>query len=451
MGAPDSGFNGERLLASLAQLPTPRQYWVGFSGGADSTALLQAMHECREDLPAPFHALHFHHGLQPDADAWQAHCGEFCAARDIPYRSENLQIDRSGRSSVEQAARDSRYRVVAQILGQGEIYLTAHHAEDLAETLFLNLMRGSGIEGLAGIPMLRSLERGWVARPLLEVHRFELLAYLESRGIGWLTDPSNADTTFDRNYVRQKLFPLLEERWPGLVRRLSRTARIARVTAGAVAAFIEAQSGDLIRDPLRMPLAELLKLDTDLQTLILRQWLRRHEVPALPEQRLREFLTQLSAAGPESRAEVRWEGWLLKHYRFELWLHRDKPDLSCPAQPWEAGARLELGPDLGELLLVGDPVAVPDGWRVRARRAGDRIRTRPHGSRQELKHFFRVAGVPPWLRAAIPILEWDNEPAALGDWVLGNRLHEWLRENDQQIRWQPADGVLARLRADCQP
>jgi len=451
VGAPDSGFNGDRLLASLARLPTPRKYWIGFSGGADSTALLHAMHECRQILPVPFHALHFHHGLQPGADAWQVHCREFCAERDIPYRSENLKIDHCGGSSVEEAARDSRYRVVGEILGRQEIYLTAHHAEDLAETLFLNLMRGSGVEGLAGIPALRSLERGWVARPLLEVHRFELLAYLENRGIGWLTDPSNADIAFDRNYLRQQLFPLLEQRWPGLVRRLSRTARIARMTAGAVATFIEAQSGDLIRDPLRMPLTELLKLDADLQALILRQWLRRHEVPALPELRLREFLTQLSAAGPESRAEVKWEGWLLKHYRFELWLHRNKPDLSCPARPWEAGTRLQLGADLGELSLAGQPVVVPNGWRVRARRAGDRIRIRPHGASQKLKHFFQVAGIPPWLRAAIPILEWDGEPVALGDWVVDNRLREWLQENDQKILWQPADPVLARLRTDCQP
>ncbi len=174
------------------------------------------------------------------------------------------------------------------------MYLTAHHAEDQAETLFINLMRGSGVEGLAGIPALRTLDKGWVARPLLDQHRSDLDRYLETRSIEWLTDPSNEDTGFDRNYLRQALFPQLEKRWPGVVNRLSRTARNARITATAMAEFIENQSGDLIRDPSKMPLRKLLELEPEMQTLIVRQWLRRHEVPALPESRLKEFLDQLA-------------------------------------------------------------------------------------------------------------------------------------------------------------
>jgi tRNA(Ile)-lysidine synthase len=178
--AGEPSFNG-RLLASLGRLPVPRKYWVGFSGGADSTALLQALYESRAQLPAGLHAVHFHHGLHARAGDWQEHCRAFCEQRGIPFLSEQLEIDRAAGTSLEEASRNSRYRSVARIVGEDEMYLTAHHAEDLAETLFLNLMRGSGIEGLAGIPMLRNLERGWVARPLLEIHRSELVTYLEAR------------------------------------------------------------------------------------------------------------------------------------------------------------------------------------------------------------------------------------------------------------------------------
>ncbi|MCW8873605.1 MAG: tRNA lysidine(34) synthetase TilS [Xanthomonadales bacterium] len=443
-------FSSERLLTSLGRLPTPRKYWVGFSGGADSTALLHAMHECRGRLPAPIEVVHFNHGLQAEADAWQEHCQSFCSERDLPYRAEMLEIDRSARSSTEEAARNSRYRAVAAVLGREEMYLTAHHAEDLAETLFLNLMRGSGVEGLAGIPVLRNLEHGWVARPLLEMHRNDLEAYLLKRNIGWLTDPSNVDTRIDRNYLRQQLFPMLEQRWPGLVQRLSRTARNARITAGAMAMFIESQSGELIRDRLKMPLHKLLELDPEMQTLILRQWLRRHEVPVLPEQRLREFLKQLSQASAESRAEVQWEGWMIKHYQLDLWLHRSRPFMACPRTPWRHGMQVELGPESGLLVLRGEPTDIPGGWQVRARQPGDRIRPRPHGSSQKLKHFFQVASIPPWLRSGIPVLEWDGEPVALGDWIIGHRLQEWLLESDLEYRWEPADPVLARLQSDCQ-
>jgi len=448
---PENHFSSDQLLASLARLPKPAKYWVGFSGGADSTALLQALYECRESLSAPLHVIHFHHGLQAAADEWQEHCRSFCTDRDLPYRTEKLEIDDSGRTSPEEAARNSRYRAVGALLERGEMYLTAHHAEDLAETLFLNLMRGSGVEGLAGIPVLRNLEQGWVARPLLEMRRGDLEAYLKERNIPWLTDPSNADTSFDRNYLRQELFPLLEQRWPGLIRRLSRTARNARITAGAMAMFIESQCGDLIRDRLKMPLHKLLQLDPEMQSLILRQWLRRHEVPALPEQRLREFLKQLSAADADSRAEVQWDDWVIRHYRLDLWLHRNKALMSCPATVWKGGMQLDLGPDSGSLVLRGAPVTLPDGWRVRSRQPGDRIRPRAEGGSQKLKHFFQAASVPPWLRPGIPVLEWDGEPVALGDWIIGHRLQEWLLEHGLEYCWEPADPVLARVHSDCRP
>ena len=224
----DRSFTGGNLLESLKRLPTPSKYWLGFSGGADSTALLLALHENAEQLPVPVHVVHFDHGLQEEAGAWAAHCEEFCRERNIPFRLETLSVPRTSRNSLEEEARNKRYQAVARILGEREMYLTAHHAEDQAETLFLNLMRGSGIEGLAGIPVLRNLGEGWVARPLLDIHRKELVGFLRERGIQWLEDPSNTDTAFDRNYLRSELFPQLEQRWPGLAKRLSRTARNAR-------------------------------------------------------------------------------------------------------------------------------------------------------------------------------------------------------------------------------
>jgi tRNA(Ile)-lysidine synthase len=445
-----AAFSSEILLNSLLRLPEPAHYWVGFSGGADSTALLHAMFECRERLSTPFGAVHFHHGLHEDASAWQAHCAAFCDERNIPYRAEKLDIVIGGRSSLEEEARNCRYRAVADLLGRSEMYLTAHHAEDQAETLFLNLMRGSGIEGLAGIPELRNLEQGWVARPLLDIHREQLIEYLESRGIAWLTDPSNADTSFDRNYLRCELFPVIEKRWPGVARRLARTARNARAMAGAMAMFIENQSGDLIRDPLRMPAHKLLELGPEMQALILRQWLRRNEVPMLPESRLQEFLTQLSDARQGSQAEVQWEDWMIKHYRHDLWLHRREPFIALSDRPWSSGMSLDLGPSSGTLELIGEPARIPPGWVVGPRRGGARIRTVEQGPSRKLKHFFQSATIPPWLRPGIPVIYWDDEPVALGDWVIGHRLNWWLMENGLDLAWRPADPVLERLHADCQ-
>ncbi|MGD8346759.1 MAG: tRNA lysidine(34) synthetase TilS, partial [Lysobacterales bacterium] len=134
-------FSGESLLDRLGRLPPPRGYWVGFSGGADSTALLQALFELQDRLEAPLRAVHFDHGLQQGSKDWQARCRAFCEERDIPFHGECLDVRRGNRRSIEEEARNCRYRAVAELLGEEEMYLTAHHAEDQAETLFLNLMR----------------------------------------------------------------------------------------------------------------------------------------------------------------------------------------------------------------------------------------------------------------------------------------------------------------------
>lgn len=450
MKAKPPSFDGRCLLASLTRLPSPKKYWIGFSGGADSTALLHAICECREPLGVPVQAIHFHHGLQDEADAWQDHCRLVCSRLNIPFLSEKLEIDLTGRCSLEEEARNCRYRAIAKMLGEQEMYLTAHHAEDQAETLFINLMRGSGIEGLAGIPALRTLDKGWVARPLLDQHRKDLEGYLEAHGIDWLTDPSNENTAFDRNYLRQALFPMLEKRWPGAVKRLTRTARNARITATAMAEFIESQSGELIHDRFKMPLQKLLELEPEMQTLIVRQWLRRHEVPALPESRLKEFLDQLAGSNLTSQAEVQWGDWMIKRYQSDLWLHRREPFMDCPLVKWESGNLLNLGSDSGYIGLEGKHVSIPDSWCIRARKGGDRIRKLPDGPSISLKNLFQATFVPPWLRSSIPVLEWDREPVALGDWVISHRLKNWLFENDLEYNWRPADPVLARVRSDCQ-
>ena len=450
MSRPERNFAGSLLLESLGRLPIPSRYWVGFSGGADSTALLLALHESADQLAAPMHAVHFDHGLQEQAGDWAAHCEEFCRERGIPFRLETLSVPRTSRSSLEEEARNRRYRAVSRILGEQDMYLTAHHAEDQAETLFLNLMRGSGIEGLAGIPVLRNLGQGWVARPLLDIHRKELVGFLRERGVAWLEDPSNTDMAFDRNFLRGELFPQLEQRWPGLAKRLSRTARNARASANAMAAVIEQHAGDLLQDCLRMPARKLLALDAEMQSLVLRQWLRRQEIPVLPESRLGEFLQQLSESQADSQPEVQWGDWMMKRYRSDLWLHRREPFAACERKTWRGGMQVELGPDSGSYHLQGGKTEIPSGWRVGAREAGDRIRTFETGPSRKLKHFFQTASIPPWLRLGIPVLYWDDEPVALGDWAIGHRLQWWLMENGLELEWKPADHVLTRVRRDCQ-
>lgn len=440
-------FDSKQLQTVIGHLPQTSKFWVGFSGGADSTALLLALHRCRNDLNASIHAMHFHHGLNPGADAWLDHCRDFCAARDIPFSSRILKVQTTDGTSTEENARNARYQAVADFLGQDHIYLTAHHADDQAETLFLNLMRGGGVEGLAGIPKLRTLGAGWVARPLLGFRRPDLEDYLRKHKVKWLEDPSNRDESYDRNYLRNNLFPLIASRWPGLVRNLNRSARHAREASEALAAFINSSSSDLLGSQHRMPLERLLQLELPMQALVLRQWLRLRNIPALTQVRTLEFLSQLADAGPDSQAEVKWDHWQLKLHRQTIWLEDTARAVICSRRDWSKGLKLELNTGLGHLQLHGTPVELPPGWKVGARTEGSKIRLRQNGGRTTLKELYRQSGTPPWLRPAIPVLYWDDEAVAIGDWMIAEKMKNWLNSNSLDYRWHPADPLLIELRS----
>lgn len=448
MANSDERFNSVRLLQSMARLPQTRMYWVGFSGGADSSALLHALHKSRDELQAPIHAVHFHHGLNPGADDWQHHCQKFCQERDIGFTSDKLEIKRTNRASIEEESRNRRYLAIGEMLRNGDIYLTAHHADDQAETVFLNLMRGSGVEGLAGIPQLRKLGKGWVARPLLYTRRSELENYLIRHGIDWLEDPSNKDPSFDRNFLRNFLFPQLETRWPGVVRRLTRSARTARISATALAELIDIHCAQLLHNRHRMPLRPFLQLEPPMRALVLRQWLRRQEIPALPEVRLNEFIKQI-AGSTSSLAEVRWANWQLKLYGNLIWLQGQIIPALEFSTDWTVGSNMELDESLGCLQLVGPKITIPGGWQVASRRKGERIRLHDQGVRRKLKDLLRESAIPPWLRSSIPVLYWDEEAVAIGDWIIAHRLQHWLDTHNVEYHWEPGSPLLSELRSAC--
>ena len=141
---------------------------------------------------------------------------------------------------------------------------------------------------------------------------------------------------------------------------------------------------------------------------------------------------------------------MIKRYRQELWLHRRSPYHPCAQSAWTRGMEISLGPDSGVYRLRGAETEIPEGWTVAPRVPGGRIRPVEGGPSRKLKQFFQAASIPPWLRLGIPVLYWDDEPVALGDWALGHRLQWWLTENDLELEWKPADSVLTRVRKECQ-
>jgi tRNA(Ile)-lysidine synthase len=179
--------------------PCANTCWVAFSGGMDSTVLLTALVEGRVDLPFPLKAVHVDHGLQPASSDWSAHCADVCHSLGIPLSC--LRVDARPRrgESPEAAARAARYAAMEKLMGDGDLLLTAHHRDDQAETVLLQLLRAAGVAGLAAMPALKRFGAGWHGRPLLDLPRSALQRWAEAHSLKWIEDPSNALIDADRN------------------------------------------------------------------------------------------------------------------------------------------------------------------------------------------------------------------------------------------------------------
>lgn len=265
---------------------------VAYSGGMDSTVLLHALKRTAPDFNLHVSAMHVNHGLSPHAQTWAEHCARTCAEWDVPLQSLRLELGKPTGEGVEALARKARLEALEA--HPADWILMAHHADDQAETVLHNLLRGAGPRGAAGIPE----RRGRVLRPWLEVPRGVLLDYAGKHRLSWIEDESNLDRRYTRNYLRHEVMPVLTQRFPRAVEQLSAAAR----------RFGEAQ--DLLDQLALLDLQGAqpefpvsIKLLRDLSAAraqnVLRVLFSVQQVQLPDEARLREFVRQLRTAASD--------------------------------------------------------------------------------------------------------------------------------------------------------
>ncbi len=419
----------------LAQLPAhaPGPVCVALSGGLDSSVLLHALATLPDYRARGLRALHVHHGLHAEADAWLAHCAAFCAALDIALEVRHVRVEPHSGLGLEGAARVARRAAFADSLQAGEWLALAHHRDDQAETFLLRALRGSGPDGLAAMQSQRAFAAGQLWRPLLALPRSALLAYGQAWALHWIEDPANTDLHHDRNFLRHQLLPLLRQRWPHADAAFAASAALsgqasALLGLGEAAWLAEHAVGGPIA------LAALRSEPPARRARLLRRWVAQHQAPPLPAQGVAMIEAQVLPAADGAR--FAWHGVEIRRWRDHL--HLLPPPSPWPADwaaPWDGRMPLAL-PDGGRLALHG-----AEGFdaprMVRARRGGERLRLPGRAHSHPLKHLLQETAIPPWRRFTLPLL-WDGDTLlAAGDALLSADLSAWLQARGAHIAWQP--------------
>ena len=422
---------GRRTGGILAPLPPPLRVGVAFSGGRDSMALLEAVHRFsrskrNDGIVGSVFALHVNHGLSPHADEWEETCRAFCEKRGIPFSALRVKVDRKGKG-VEAAARDARYQALAsEAKREGlDIVLTAHHLDDRLETFLLQWIRGSGVDGLAGMPSIRAFgpEGVLLGRPWLDVPRPWIESYAASRGLSWVEDESNEDTAILRNLIRHEILPVLDRARPGFRRAAGRSVELVTEAVSVLHTVAEEDAAKCRdpRNPRAIRIEPLLALPPERQALCLREWIAGNGIEPPARATLAEALRQARETHSDTSLTIRLGSSEIRRSRGLLVLR----DFAKPVRDttrvvpcsWNGEEEVPLGlwggvlrfrralPDEdgfpGELLRTGPLV-------VRPRAGGEKIKLYRLRPSRNLKHLYQAAGIPSFERDGLPLL-WCGE------------------------------------------
>ncbi|MFO1258886.1 MAG: tRNA lysidine(34) synthetase TilS [Gammaproteobacteria bacterium] len=302
----------DRLKVWFEQLPAiPERIWVAYSGGRDSHVLLHALRSALERCDAPFPgsaliACHVNHRLSEYSDDWAAHCQQVADSLELSILTKTLTTHPKKGDSIEAWARQARYEWFQSLLEPGDLLCTAHTQNDQAETVLINLIRGSGLQGLSSIAPIKVLGSGMLARPLLNIDRNGIDAYVSEFNLNYIDDDSNTNLKFKRNYIRHELIPNMIKRYPSVVSTLARTAKHARE---ANLLLDEVAALDLERLLLpngRILASKLAQLSYPRQKNVFRYWLRLNAFPLPSEVKLDDILRQLIEAGIDRHPKIQW-------------------------------------------------------------------------------------------------------------------------------------------------
>jgi tRNA(Ile)-lysidine synthase len=418
-----NGWPWEHVLKHLESCSST--IWIGLSGGMDSMVLLDVLSQHRQ-LYSRLKAIHVNHGLSKNADHWQIFCQQQCLQRNIPFYTENLCLKLT--SNIEAQAREKRYQVFGKYARSGDYLVLAHHLDDQIETLMLNLLRGTGITGLAAMPQWRDWKGLTIIRPFLQSSRIVLQDYATKHQLSWIEDESNLNLDYSRNYLRHVVMPTIEKNWPYYRQSVLHTIEACQDVHDYVQQTAKKQLPDVLLSSNELSVSELQHLSEKEIMLILRMWFSEHGISIPSRQQLMQVIGQMIfRPRPDSQPKFEFGQYRLEMYRERLYLITSHAEFLNECILWSDFPEPLVISSLGTLTVESSDsgVRVENGDKVRIgfRQGGEKIFYKGH--HRSLKKLLQQWGVPTFMRNSIPLLYVNNQLKAVIGYLYADVAPNW--------------------------
>ena len=386
---------------------------VALSGGADSIALLHALSE--QVNSQHIQAVYIDHQLQTNSAQWAESNRDFCQSLGVDFKTIAVDIDRSN-ASLENEARQQRYKALADIVDTDHYLLTGHHQDDQAETLLLQLFRGAGPKGLSAMPALTTFSKGYHARPLLAVTKQDVLDYCAHHKLSFIEDPSNLDIKHRRNFVRQSVLPLLETEWPQIQQTLSRSSEFQASAQELIDEVAAQDYAQCFVEGSGIQLEQLGQLTKTRQRNLLRYWLEVLECGMPSAKLLDEILSQQVSSGQDAQPSLSFAHGTIRRHQGFLVFTQDEPELSFDELEWSGQNDLQLTENLtlpSYWLQQNFPELVGQSLIVCLRQGGERFKKPNTEHTTSLKNYLQETKVPAWQRDKVVLIKLDGVVRAI--------------------------------------
>ena len=416
---------------------------VAYSGGVDSHVLLHAVNCLRiqQKLTNPLSAIHIHHGLSGNADHWLAHCQQVCAALDLPLAYAKVAVTKVKRHSLEAQARDARYRAIAELAPANALILLAQHEDDQLETILLQLKRGAGPKGLAGMAELSRPESEPAKsktlcfyRPFLQISQRSIVDYAEQHDLAWVEDESNQNIDFERNFLRHQVLPVLNQKWPDLVKTAARSAQLCAEQQHLLDDISAQKLAEIQADDSSLHIQPLLEMSPSWLHQVVRHWLQQNNIPMPSLAILQRLKPELLLSKIDANPIIQWADWQFRRFDQRLFVIRSLPDIEAHSIFWSLHTPLTLPQHIGTLERVSfDPQAQSQNLcltsntdELQLHFGGFTQRFKPCNSKcsKPLKQWYKEWKIAPWQRSKIALLADKDEPVALlcnGRWIVSHQ------------------------------